>query len=161
AGVDRCFRSDLSDSVMAERRIEVLRHRTIVAKLFGIMSNEVPARKLKAANLSQYFFSIHGLEVFLLGLVRTGTKHHLPFDCRDSSVPQANLITSIDDGSSADSRSVGQIPSRHISIASNGGVEVARRVTLKRKDSNGGVGVSRSVEKEGTGPAGCVEVTRG
>ena len=33
---------------------------------------------------------------------------------RDSSVSQADLIAGIDDGSSADSRSVVQIPSRHI-----------------------------------------------
>jgi hypothetical protein len=42
AGVDHRLRADLSDSVVAEGRIEVLRHWTIVAKLFRIVANEVP-----------------------------------------------------------------------------------------------------------------------
>ena len=81
-----------------------------MAKLLGIVANEVPARQLKAANLSQHFFSIHRLEILLLGLVRRKSKRHLPFDHRDKTVPQADLIVGIDEGSSADSRSVGQIP---------------------------------------------------
>src|SRR5262249_29607205 len=106
---------------MTEGRKEVLRHRSIMAKLFRIVANEVPARKLKAANLSQHFFSIHRLEVFLLGLVRWKSKRHLPFDHRDSSVSQADLIAVINDGSKADSRSVGQSRSRHIGIGPDGG----------------------------------------
>ena len=95
--------------------------------------------QLKAANLSQHFFSIHRLEVFLLGLVRTGSKRHLPFDHRDSSVSQADLIAGIDGGSIADSRSVGQIPSRHIGSDPDGGVVAARGVGKERTDSDGGV----------------------
>jgi hypothetical protein len=87
---------------VAEGRKEVLRHGTIVAKLFRIMANEVPARQLKAANLPQHCFSIHRLEVFLLGLVRNGSKRHLSFDCCDRSVSQADLIAGIDDGLGAD-----------------------------------------------------------
>ena len=63
-----------------------------MAKLLGIVANEVPTRKLQAANLSQHFFPIDRLKVFLLGLVRRGTKHHLPLDHRDSGVSQADLI---------------------------------------------------------------------
>jgi hypothetical protein len=100
---------------VTEGRIEVLRHGTIVAKLFRIVANEVPARQLKAANLSQHFFSIDRLEVFLLGLVRNGSKRHLPFDHRDISVSQADLIAGIDDSVTADSRSVAQIPSSLVS----------------------------------------------
>ena len=37
-------------------------------------------------------FSIHRLEVFLLGLVRTGSERHLSFNHRDSSVSQATPI---------------------------------------------------------------------
>ena len=103
------------------------------------MANEVPARQLKAANLSQHFFSIHRLEVFLLGLVRRQSKRHLPFDHRDCCVSQADLIAGIDDGSKADSRSVGQIPNRHIGNDPDGGVEVARGVANERLDSAGGV----------------------
>jgi hypothetical protein len=80
----------------------------------------------------QHFFSIDGLEVFLLGLVRRGSERHLPFDHVDSSVSQADLIAGIDGGSVADSRSVGQIPIRHIGSVPDGGVEVARRVAKKR-----------------------------
>jgi hypothetical protein len=39
-----------------------------VAKLLGIVANEVPTRKLQAANLSQDFFSIDRLKVFFLVL---------------------------------------------------------------------------------------------
>ena len=72
--------------------------------------------------------SIHRLEVFLLGLVRTGSKRHLAFDHRDRTVSQADLIAGIDQGSIADSRSVGQIPSRHIGQEPDGGVEATRGV---------------------------------
>jgi hypothetical protein len=119
--LDRGLCADLSDSVVAEGRKEI----------FRIVANEVPARKLKATNLSQHFFSIHRLEVFLLGLVRRESKRHLPFDHRDPSVSQADLIAGIDDGSIADSRSVGQSPGRHIGCEPDGGIEAARSVVLK------------------------------
>ena len=86
------LRADLSDSVIPEGRIEVLRHRSIVAKLLRIVVNKVPTRKLQAANLSQHFFSIDRLKAFLLGLIRRGTKHHLPLDHRDSGVPRRTLL---------------------------------------------------------------------
>jgi hypothetical protein len=43
---------------------EVLHHGTIVAKLFRIVANEVPARQLKTANLSQHCFARHRGGVF-------------------------------------------------------------------------------------------------
>jgi hypothetical protein len=84
---------------------------------------EVPARKLKAANLSQHFFSIHRLEVFFLGLVRNRSKSDLP--------SQADLIAGIDDGICPDSRGVGQIPKSHIGSSPDDGVEAARRSSMK------------------------------
>jgi hypothetical protein len=86
---------------------------------------------------------IHGLEVFLLGLIRRESKCHLPFDHRDSSVSQADLITGIDVGSIADSRSVCQIPSRHIGSESDGGVVDARGVANERVCPQTGVGLRR------------------
>src|SRR5262245_35469920 len=86
------LRADLSDSVIPEGRKEVLRHRTIVAKLLGIVANEVPTRKLQAANLSQHFFSIDRLKVFLVGLVRRGTKHHLPSITVTAVFPRRTLL---------------------------------------------------------------------
>src|SRR5207342_1584032 len=121
-------RANLTDGVLAESRKEVLCHGTVVTKLFRIMANEVPTRQLKAANLSQHCFSIDGLEVFLLGLVRTGSEPHLSFDHRDILVSQADLIAGIDDGCRTDSRSVGQIPSRDIGSGSDAGVVIARGV---------------------------------
>src|SRR5215831_11224161 len=141
---------------MAEGRKEVLCHGAIVAKLFGIVANEVPARKLQAANLSQDFFSIHRLKVFLLGLVRTSSKRHLTFDHRDRIVSQADLIAGVDDGFSAEGRSVGQIPSRHISSGPDGCIEIANAVVKERIESAGSVGAARSVAKERTRPAGGV-----
>jgi hypothetical protein len=114
------------------------------------------ARQLKAANLSQHFFSIDRLQVFLLGLVRTGSKRHLPFDYRDSSASQADLIAGIDDGSKADSRSVDQIPSRHIAVGPD-----ARGVAKERIDSVGGVAKARCVVKERIASAGGVEKAGG
>src|SRR5262245_34761159 len=145
---------------MTEGRKEVLRHRSIVAKLLRIVANEVPARKLQAANLSQHFLSIHRLKVFLLGLVRTSSKRHLTFDHRDRIVSQADLIAGVDDGFSAHGRSVGQIPSRHISSGPDGCIEIANAVAKERVDSASSVGAARSVAKERTGPAGGVDVAR-
>jgi len=45
----------------------------------------------------------------------------------------------------ADSRSVGQIPSRDIGKGSDGGVVIARGVGKERIDPDGGVGVARGV----------------
>src|SRR5262249_4495864 len=146
---------------MTEARKEVLRHGSIVSKLLRIVANEVPARKLQAANLSQHCFSIHRLKVFLLGLVRTSSKRHLTFDHRDRIVSQADLIAGVDDGSKADSRSVGQIPSRHISSGPDGCIEIANAVVKERIESAGSVGAARSVAKERTKPAGGVDVARG
>jgi hypothetical protein len=42
---------------LAESRKEVLRHGTIVAKLFRIMANEVPTRELKARTVTPLRFS--------------------------------------------------------------------------------------------------------
>ena len=130
---------------MAEGRKEVLCHRAIVAKRFGIVANEVPACELKAANLCQHLFSVHRPEVFLLGLVRTARKRHLPFDHRDPSVAQADLITGIDEGSRTDGRSVNQIASRHIGAIPDGGVAVARGVVRERIGPAGGVVAARGV----------------
>ena len=69
-----------------------------------------------------------GWKFSFLVLSETGSKRHLPFDHRDISVSQADLIAGIDDGSKADSRSVGQIPSRHIGKGPDGGVVEARGV---------------------------------
>ena len=129
-----------------------------MAKLFRIVANEVPARQLKAANLSQHCFSIHGLEVFLLGLVRTGSEPHLSFDHRDSSVSQADLIAGTDGGFFADSRSVVQIPNRYIGTCPDGGVVAARGVAKERIDSDGGVAAARGVANERIDSAGSVEV---
>ena len=118
-----------------------------MAELFRVVADEVPARKLKTANLSQHFFSIHGLKVFLLGLIRTGSEPHLPFDHRDSGVSQADFIAGIDDGSLADNRCVAQIPGKHIGQGPDGGVVVARGVTKERTDSDGSVGAARGVTK--------------
>src|SRR5215472_2282914 len=146
---------------MTEGRKEVLRHRSIVAKLFGIVANEVPARKLQATNLSQHFFSIHRLKVFLLGLVRTSSKRHLTFDHRDRIVSQADLIAGVDDGFSAEGRSVGQIPSRHISSGPDGCIETANAVVKERIESTGSVGAARSVAKEPIASGGGILATRG
>ena len=56
----------------------------------------------------------------------------------------------------ADSRSVGQIPSRHIGSEPDGGVEVARGVANERTGSAGGVVVARGVVKERIDSAGGV-----
>ena len=132
-----------------------------MAKLLGVVANEVPARKLKAANLSQHLFSIDRLEVFFLGLVRNGSKRHLPFNHRDGSVSQADLIAGIDDGETADSRSVGQITSRHIGSGPDGGVLAARGVAKERGASAGGVLAARGVSIERTESAGGVVHARG
>ena len=79
---------------------------TIVAKLLRIVANEVPACQFKTPNLSKHLFAIHRLEVFLLGLVRTGSKRHRLFDHFDISVSQADLIAGIDGGLCADRTSV-------------------------------------------------------
>src|SRR5262249_60338791 len=145
---------------MTEGRKEVLRHRSIVAKLLRIVANKVPARKLQAANLSQDFFSIHRLKVFLLGLVRTSSKRHLTFDHRDRIVSQADLIAGVDDGFSAEGRSVSQIPSRHISSGPDGCIETYDAVVKERIESADSCGAARSVCKEGTGFEGCLESAR-
>jgi hypothetical protein len=138
-----------------------LRHGTIVAKLFRIVANEVPARQLEAANLSQHFFSIHRLKVFLLGLVRNGSKRHLPTDERDSSVSQAHRIAGTDNRSRADSRSVDQIRLGNIGSEPDGSVVAACGVTKERTESAGGVEVPRGVVTERTGSTGGVEAARG
>ena len=122
------------------------------------MPNEVPTRQLKAANLSQHFFSIHGLEVFLLGLVRTGSKPYLSFDHRDMTVSKSDLIAGIDDGSCTDNRCVGQIPSRDIGKGSDGGVLATRGVVDERTVSDGGVVDACSVTSERIDSDGGVEV---
>src|SRR5262245_64579157 len=101
---------------------------------------------------------MHRLKVFLLGLVRTSSKRHLTFDHRDRIVSQADLIAGVDDGSKADSRSVGQIPSRHISSGPDGCIEIANAVVKERIESAGSVGAARSVAKERTRPAGGGDV---
>src|SRR5262245_60384825 len=113
---------------MAEGRKEILRHRTIVAKIFRVVTDEVPARKLKTANFSQHVVSIYWLKVFLLALVRNGSKRNLPFDHRNNIVSQADFVVGIDEGSKANGRSIGQIRSRHIGAGPNGGVIAARAV---------------------------------
>jgi hypothetical protein len=75
-----------------------------MAKLFRIVADEVPACQLKAANLFEHLFSIHGLKVFLLVFVRTGSKGHLAFDHRDRCVSQVDLVAGVDGGSITDSR---------------------------------------------------------
>ena len=75
--------------------------------------------------------------------------------------PRRNLIAGIDEGSIADSRSVGQIHSQHIGSEPDGGVEIARGVEMERKSSVGGVEATRGVVKERTGTAGGVGVARG
>src|SRR5262249_11447744 len=131
--------TDLSDAVITEGRKEVLRHGTIVAKLFRIMPNKVPAGEFKAANLSEHFFSIYGTKVFLLGLVRSESVSHRTFDHRHEIVSQADFIAGIDSGLIADSRSVAQTPRGHIGIKPDGGVGVARGVARERIESDGGV----------------------
>src|SRR5262249_28810480 len=112
-------------------------------------------------NLFQYCFSIHRLEVFLLGLVRNGSESHLPFDHRDRRVSKADLIAVIDNGCKTDSRSVDQIPRRHIGCLPDGGVGAARGVATESQSSDGGVGVAGGVESERTGSAGGVVEARG
>ena len=112
-------------------------------------------------SLPQHLFSIHGLKIFLLGLVRTGSKRHLPLDHRDISVAQAVFIAGIDEGSLADSRSVGQIASRHIGSGPDVSVVVARGVVSERTDSAGGVEVPRGVAKERIDAARGVVIARG
>src|SRR5262249_10631892 len=115
----------------------------------------------KATNLFQYCFSIHRLEVFLLGLVRNGSESHLPFDHRDRRVSKADLIAVIDNGCKTDSRSVDQIPRRHIGCLPDGGVGAARGVATESQNSDGGVGVARGVVLKRTISAGGVQASRG
>jgi hypothetical protein len=144
---------------MAEGRKEVLRHGTIVAELFRIMPNKVPTRKLKAANLFEHCFSIHGLKVFLLGLVRSESVGHLSFDHRNLSVSQADLVAGVDNGSSTDSCSVDPII-RHISIESDGGILDARDVATERIDSARRILGARGVVKQCVEPGGSIVVAR-
>src|SRR6185503_1663491 len=83
------------------------------------------------------------------------------FDHRDRSVSQADLIAGVDDGSSADSRSVGEIRTkRHIGKGSNGGVVEARRVLFQSREPNSRVVAARGVEKERIDPVAGVVVGR-
>jgi hypothetical protein len=102
-----------------------------------------------------------GSKFSFFGLVRTGSKCHLPFDHRDISVSQADLIAGIDDGSTTDSRSVGQIPRKHTGCEPDGGVEAARGVHKERTGPEGGVVDARSVAEKRLGSAGRVEVAIG
>jgi hypothetical protein len=92
------------------------------------------------------------------GLVRTGSKRHLPLDHRDKSTSHADLIAGSDEGCPADSRSVGQIPKQHIGLAPDGGVEVALGIAKERSESAGGVFPARGVVLKRTDSAGGVEV---
>ncbi len=158
-----------------------------MAKLFRIVANEVPTRKLKAANLSQHLFSIHGLKVFLLGLIRNGSERHLSLDHRDIMVSQADLIAGVGGGLKADSRSVEQIPNKGVRIfpgggrigkgpdggvvaargvgteriVSDGGVVVANFVVKERTVSDGGVGGAPGVERERLDSEGGIELASG
>jgi hypothetical protein len=60
-------------------------------------------------------------------------------------VSQADLIAGVDNGCKADSRCVGQIPSRHIGKGPDGGVGDARGFAKERIDTDGGVETARSV----------------
>src|SRR6516162_3945853 len=102
-----------------------------------------------------------GLKVFLLGLVRTGSKRYLAFDHRDISVAEAHLIAVIDDGSIADSRSISQISSRHIGKGPDGRVAGAGGVAKERTAPGGGVEIARGVAKQRNNSAGGVEGARG
>src|SRR5262245_14929911 len=101
------------------------------------------------------------MEVFLLGLVRNGSKRHLPLDHSHSSISQANLVAGIDDGSIADRRSVSQIPSRHIGSEPDCGVVAARGVAFERKGSAGGIMLTRGVALERLESACGVNVAGG
>src|SRR5262249_30684772 len=113
-----------------------------------------------ATNLPYLFFAIHRLEVFLLGFVRTESKIHMPVDPRDSIVSHLDLIAGIDDGSKADSRSVGQIPSRYIGSEADGGVVTADHVAIQRLVPDGGVVVASTVHSEGIESGGGVAAPR-
>src|SRR5207247_7821915 len=60
---------DGPDAIVAESGEELLTHRTVVAKLFGVVTDVVPTREAQPAKLSEHLFSVHRLEVFLSGLV--------------------------------------------------------------------------------------------
>lgn len=67
----------------------------------------------------------------------------------------------IDDGSTADSRSVDKIPRRHIGKEPDTGVGFARGVVKERIESDGGVGAACGVAKERVDSAGGVEAAGG
>jgi hypothetical protein len=75
---------------------------------------------------------------------------------RDSTVSQSNLIAGINPGCCTDSRSVGQIPTRHIGSGPNGGVVGACGVAKERLEPDGGVEVADGVIKERIESAGAV-----
>jgi hypothetical protein len=130
-----------------------------MAKLFRIVVDEVPARELKVANLAQHRFSIHRLEIFLLRPIGSKRVGHLPFNYGHSSVSQADLITRIDDGSSADRRSVAETRiKRYIGTGPNGGIVEARRVQSQSVETNGGVVGACGVEMECIGPVAGIVV---
>src|SRR5262249_54104750 len=109
----------------------------------------------------QYFFSIYRPKVFLLGFVGRKSERHLPFDHRDRSISKAYLIVGVDDGSKADSCSVGQIPGRYIGTGPDPRVVASCGVANERVGPAGGVVVACGVVKERQEPVGRVAVTRG
>jgi hypothetical protein len=129
---------------VAEGRIEVLRHQTIVAKLLGIVAMKFQLDRSKP-RIFPNTSSIDQIKVFLLGLVRDGSKRHLTFDHRDSSVSQTYLVAGIDGGISPDSCSGQNRIKGHIGEEPDGGVEVARGIENQRIGTNGGVLAARGI----------------
>jgi len=72
---------------------ELLAHRTVVAKLLRVVTDVIPAREVQRAELPEYLFTVHGLEVFLFCHVRGEGEIHLTFDDCHGRIAQTNFVT--------------------------------------------------------------------
>jgi hypothetical protein len=138
---------------------EVLGMRPIVAELFGVVPDQVPARDAQPTDPPQHLVAVHRLEVFFLRLVGDYAEAHRSFDDRHLSIAQADLVAGIDDRPEADGRGVGKVTRGNICSGSYRGVSDAGGVAGQRLEPAGGVSAAGGVGLERIAPAGGVAVS--
>ena len=106
-GRDRRRASNSPDSIVTKCSEEVLGHWTVVTKLFGVLTDVVPACYVHGPDLSERLFCIDRLEILFCVLVGDRAVRGT-FDYSHLRIPQADFVTGIDLGVVADGRGVGQ-----------------------------------------------------